>query len=788
MQTTDSYCLRGRRRHVVSGWQCCLILAATCATARSDDAGGQLYQQKCASCHGAAGEGVPDKRAEPLTGERSVAELAKYIDENMPEDDPDAVDAAGAAAVAAYIHEAFYSPLAQARIRPARIELARLTVRQYQNAVADLFADADAPRAWSEERGLKGRYSKSGGRRRRGRDGDDASFERIDATVNFDFGESSPDPEKIPVEQFSVRWEGSVLAPDTGEYEFVLESKNGARLWVNDLDEPLIDGSVRSGEESLLRESIRLIGGRAYALRLEFFKSEKAKEKTAAIRLKWKPPHQTEDLIPERSLSPQRAPAWTVVETPFPPDDRSIGYERGTSISKEWNEATTLAAIEVAGKVVADLEDLADVRDDESDRDARLRQFCGEIVERAFRRPLSDAERQLYVDSRFDGAPDPETAVKRVVLLVLKSPRFLYREIAADGLDQYDVASWLAFTLWDSLPDRELLDAAAKGELQTREQVAAQAERMLADVRARSKVREFLHQWLRVDRIRDDISKDAELFPGFNAAIAADLRTSLDLFLDDVLWREASDFRQLLFEDHVYLNGRLAQFYGVELPADTPFQKVALNADARAGVLSHPFLMTGFAYNATSSPIHRGVFLARGLLGRMLKPPQEAVTPDPPELHPDLTTRERIDLQTSAVTCQSCHSMINPLGFSLEHFDAVGRYRSEEKGKAIDAAGFYLTRSGETATFAGARGLAGFLAGSEEAQDAFIEQLFHYMVKQPVRAFGPDRQATLRRSFTENGFSVRRLLVDLTATSALTARDLANGAATRAESLSAASP
>jgi hypothetical protein len=131
--------------------------------------------------------------------------------------------------------------------------------------------------------------------------------------------------------------------------------------------------------------------------------------------------------------------------------------------------------------------------------------------------------------------------------------------------------------------------------------------------------------------------------------------------------------------------------------------------------------------------------------------------------------------------------MINPLGFSLEHFDAVGRYRSAEKGKSIDAAGFYLTRSGETATFAGARGLAGFLIASEEAQDAFIEQLFHYMVKQPVRAFGPDRQGALRQSFAENGFSVRKLLVDLTATSALTARELASEAKVDSGALSAAS-
>ena len=105
--------------------------------------------------------------------------------------------------------------------------------------------------------------------------------------------------------------------------------------------------------------------------------------------------------------------------------------------------------------------------------------------------------------------------------------------------------------------------------------------------------------------------------------------------------------------------------------------------------------MATFAYTSTSSPIHRGVFLARNVLGQMLRPPPEAFTPLPAELHPSLTTRERVALQTQPQACQSCHSMINPLGFTLEHFDAVGRYQAKEKDKPIDAAGSYLTRSGE---------------------------------------------------------------------------------------------
>src|SRR5262249_3895183 len=203
----------------------------------------------------------------------------------------------------------------------------------------------------------------------------------------------------------------------------------------------------------------------------------------------------------------------------------------------------------------------------------------------------------------------------------------------------------LSFGLWDSLPDQELLDAAARGQLATREQVVRQAERMVTDLRTRSKVREFLLQWLKVDQA-PELSKDAKQFPGFDQALASDLRTSLELFLDDVVWGDASDFRQLLLADTLYLNGPLARFYGADLPADAPFQKVALQPGERAGVLTHPYLMATFAYTGTSSPIHRGVFLARSVLGLTLRPPPEAFAPLAPDLPPQLTTRERVLLQT----------------------------------------------------------------------------------------------------------------------------------------------
>jgi hypothetical protein len=344
------------------------------------------------------------------------------------------------------------------------------------------------------------------------------------------------------------------------------------------------------------------------------------------------------------------------------------------------------------------------------------------------------------------------------------SPRFLYQDVGEPN-DTYSVAARMAMTAWDALPDDQLLHAAKK-DLKNPDSVRWHAERMADDLRGTAKLREFFLQWLKVDRFTD-LAKDAKRFPDFDEQMVSDLRTALDLFLDDAVLTKEADYRQLLLADWLYMNGSLAKLYGAKLPEDAPFQKVTIDGGQRAGVLTHPYLMAGLAYTSKSSPIHRGVFVARSVLGRSLRPPPEAVTPLPPELHADLSTRERIALQTKAEACQSCHRMINPLGFAFENFDAIGRYRKQEEGRAVDARGLYQSRDGKLVKFANIRELAVFLADSDETHTAFIEQLFHYLVKQPIRAFGPQTLASLNERFASNHFNIRKLVVDIIVTSAL---------------------
>jgi cytochrome c553 len=752
----------------------CVVSFGAAATA-DDHPGLAVYREHCGRCHGELGTGTKDV-PEPLVGERSVNQLAAYIDETMPEDDPSKVTGEAARQVAEYIHAAFYSPVARDRNRPARVELSRLTVRQHRTVLADVVGSfRGGPPPLDRARGLRGEYFKTRDFNR----GEGLVFERIVPQIDFDFGEEAPGPEPFEPLRFAIRWQGSIVPPETGTYEFVVRTEHSVKLAINgDWDEPpLIDGYVKSGADIEYRASVFLLGGRAVPLRLEFSKANQGVDKKenersarAAIRLLWKPPHGTLEVVPERVLLPHDVPRVFVLSTPFPPDDKSIGYERGTSVSPEWFAAATSAAIATADHVCDRIEHLAHVKRDAPDRTAKLRTFAERFAERAFRRPLAPEVRSAVVEAPFAEAPDDDTALRRAILATLESPRFLFRD--AGGGDAFATAERLSFGLWDSIPDQPLRDAAARSQLADEPTIRGQAERMVNDRRTRAKLRDFLFAWLRVD-LGPELSKDSSRHPGFTPEVAGDLRTSLEIFLDETVWN-GGDFRRLFTDDTVPLNGRLAAIYGAGLPADAGFTRVRLDDGRRGGVLSHPYMLSVLSYPDATSPIHRGVFLARNVLGNVLRPPQEAISPLAPGTRPDLTTRERVALQTSAVACQTCHTMINPLGFALEEFDAIGRHRTVERSgdaeKPIDASGSYLPREGPEARFRGGRELGAYVATSRDAQEAFVQSLFHALVKQPVRAWGPGTLERLRAGFEAAGFDIRRLVVDIMTVAAVPPR------------------
>ncbi len=740
---------------------------------------GQIeFESRCAPCHGINGQGG---KADPdsLAGTLSEKELAAFISRSMPPGSKKC-PAPIAAKISSYIHDAFYSPAARKKLvdrlgskpqPPQPAALTRLTVRQFKNALSDLISGFHSAIPNSADHGLTGDYYK-------GRSRDQASrlIHRIDPEVRFEFGTEAPAKTGFDANNFSISWQGSVLAPDTGEYEFSIHSKFSCQLWINEGRYPVVDGEVRSAGDPDPKGSITLLGGRAYTIRMVFTKAtqgvadvDKKNPKPITpsyVSLQWQRPLHATEAIPTQFLFPDTSPKIYIDGTKFPPDDRSMGFERGTSVSREWDDATTAAALEAGRYVSKNIPELTGIQDGDKDRVDRLKTYCRGLLERAFRRPLTNEVEQIYINKQFSAAPTPEAAVQRVLVLALKSPRFLYREIGGSQIDSYRVASDLSFGLWDSLPDPELRRVAASGELMNRDQIKRQAERMVSDNRSWNKVRQFLLQWLKVDEV-PDLIKDKKHYPFFNESFASDLRTSLELYLQSEAWDGASDFRKLMADDVEFLNGRLSQVYGGGLPAESGFKAVSPDADHRAGVLTQPYLLSRFAYYDGSSPIHRGVLVMRNMLGRILNPPPAAFAPLAASAHPNLTTRQRVALQTKPEFCNQCHGKINPLGFVFERFDAAGRVRRDDNGHPVDETGFYKSKDGKVETFANARAMATYIATSEDSQTAFVEKLFLNVAKRPASAFGSKKLWDLKQSFAENQYSIRSLVTAMACVAAM---------------------
>ena len=418
--------------------------------------GQQIYSEHCASCHGDQGQGVDDEYDESLWGSKSVESLARYIHKSMPEDKEDTVVDDEAMAVAQYIYDAFYGPVAHARHSPPRVELLRLTNNQYRQSVSDLLGSFKRSQHISPDRGLKGRYFNSEKMNKEKK----SIVERVDPEINFDWGKGIPAP-SMKQSGFSIRWSGSLLPAHSGTHEFRVRTRNGALLLLNsfrgdDDKATFIDAYVSTKNEIQEKTGrMDLLGGRAYPLFLRYFSYQ---EKLASIQLEWKPPHGAWEVIPNEFLSPHVADPVTVVDTKFPADDRSLGYERGSDISKEWQEATTYAAIEVVNHVLANMQSATPLNRDQIKDPEKVRHFCHQVAERAFRRPLTPEQKETFIDSRFESQSDPKIALHHSLLLILTSPRFLYPGLADNpgNPDPYTIASRLALTLWDSLPDQEL--------------------------------------------------------------------------------------------------------------------------------------------------------------------------------------------------------------------------------------------------------------------------------------------------------------------------------------------
>jgi hypothetical protein len=364
--------------------------------------------------------------------------------------------------------------------------------------------------------------------------------------------------------------------------------------------------------------------------------------------------------------------------------------------------------------------------------------FIDEFGKRAYRRPLSDEERSIlqsaYDQALLDSFTETE-AVGMVLEIILQSPQFLYRSelsnieaVAVDGpvrLDAWELASRLSFLFWDATPDAELMALAESGELRDPAVIEQQARRLLTDPRSREPVARFVEDWLELYRL-DGMSKDTTTYPQWTPELQASLEAETTAFVGHVMWEMDGKLETLLSTSTAVINGPLAGVYGVSGPSGVDdWQATSLDAEQRSGLLTTAAFLTAHANETTTNPVQRGAFVRAKLLCQVLHVPEDIMI-DPISPDPNLPKKEKL-AEHETPECATCHSLMDPVGFGFEHYDALGGWRETEGNNIpVDATG-ELAEAGEVSgPFYGAVELSEKLSRSEMVQACMVVQTFRF--------------------------------------------------------------
>jgi mono/diheme cytochrome c family protein len=332
------------------------------------------------------------------------------------------------------------------------------------------------------------------------------------------------------------------------------------------------------------------------------------------------------------------------------------------------------------------------------------RKIIASLARRAYRRPVTDKDMEPPL--RFFRAGQKiggfETGVQQAIMAVLASPSFLYRttavpnglaEGAAYPINDIDLASRLSFFLWSSIPDDQLLTLAEQGRLKQPKVLEAQVRRMLADPRSESLVTTFGFQWLHLGAL-DTIDPDPNIFPEFDADLRAAYLEEMRLFLGSVMHGDQSVL-QLLNGDYTFVNERLARQYGIPNVVGNRFRRVKLDDPARWGLLGKGAVLTTTSYPNRTSPVLRGAWLLENILGTPphAPPPGVGALTENVDGQKALTVREQMAVHRKQASCNYCHGIMDPIGLSLDNFDAIGGWRTKDRfaGETIDASSVTVT-------------------------------------------------------------------------------------------------
>jgi hypothetical protein len=399
---------------------------------------------------------------------------------------------------------------------------------------------------------------------------------------------------------------------------------------------------------------------------------------------------------------------------------------------------------------------------------ACAKRILTELARRAYRRPTSERDVKTLIDFFEAGRADTfETGLQFALERLLADPRFLFRiesdpPTAQPGsayrIPDLELASRLSFFLWSSIPDSELLDAAAKGTLKNPAVLEQQVRRMLADPRSEALVENFAGQWLQLRNLRN-VTPDLLMYPNFDENLRAAYQRETELFVDSQM-REDRSVVELLSANYTYLNDRLARQYGVAGVHGSHFRKVTFTTNARGGLIGQGSLLTVTSYPNRTSPVLRGKWVLETLLGAPPPPPPPNVPPLPDrgESGRSATVRERLETHRKNPQCAVCHAPMDPLGFALENFDAIGGWRTEDGAASIDP----TAAMPGGPTFSGPSELRAFLLGHrQQFVDTAAAGLLTYALGRGLEYYDMPAVRAIVRNAAQNDYRWSSLILGI---------------------------